>query len=337
MPRRGRSAVVDVGGGSTELVVRHPGGRASPGRRRCRVGSGLLADRYLRGDPPGDSELAAVGDARRRPSSRASTRRRSVGGAARSAAAPRASLRRHGRRPRPRDARAGARGGLRRSCGRRRPAAATCIPSACACCPPACSLLDAARAALGVPLPHRGRRPARGSAPGQPGTIRGLMAKAAPVEIAGELPYAEAAARTVARARRTSCSSTPRACSTPPTSSASTTCASRAAGCAPVLEIFEPCFDRRRLRPVLRDVKRLADALGARRDPDVQLAWLAELEGVLGGAERPGRSDPGQRAARRAGRRATRCSPRRSRRPRRRDLRARLLALADSAHPRAAG
>jgi CHAD domain-containing protein len=42
-----------------------------------------------------------------------------------------------------------------------------------------------------------------------------------------------------------------------------------------VLEIFAPCFPRRAHRTVLRDVKRLADALGARRDPDVQIASLA--------------------------------------------------------------
>jgi CHAD domain-containing protein len=42
-----------------------------------------------------------------------------------------------------------------------------------------------------------------------------------------------------------------------------------------VLEIFAPCFPRRAHRTVLRDVKLLADALGARRDPDVQMAALS--------------------------------------------------------------
>jgi CHAD domain-containing protein len=41
-----------------------------------------------------------------------------------------------------------------------------------------------------------------------------------------------------------------------------------------VLEIFAPCFPRAKLRPVLAEVKSLADALGARRDPDVQLQGL---------------------------------------------------------------
>ena len=38
-----------------------------------------------------------------------------------------------------------------------------------------------------------------------------------------------------------------------------------------VLEVFAPCFDPDALSPVLRDVKRLADALGERRDPDVHI------------------------------------------------------------------
>jgi CHAD domain-containing protein len=41
-----------------------------------------------------------------------------------------------------------------------------------------------------------------------------------------------------------------------------------------VLEIFAPAFDKAGHKEVLRDVKALADALGARRDPDVQLAHL---------------------------------------------------------------
>jgi CHAD domain-containing protein len=41
-----------------------------------------------------------------------------------------------------------------------------------------------------------------------------------------------------------------------------------------VLEVFAACFEQAAHREVLRDVKELADALGARRDPDVQLASL---------------------------------------------------------------
>ncbi len=44
-----------------------------------------------------------------------------------------------------------------------------------------------------------------------------------------------------------------------------------------VLEIYRPCFDPAAYKPVLRDVKALADALGARRDPDVQLEALVRL------------------------------------------------------------
>jgi len=48
-----------------------------------------------------------------------------------------------------------------------------------------------------------------------------------------------------------------------------------------VLELYRPCFDPSRYAPVLRDVKALADALGARRDPDVQLAALAVLAAAM--------------------------------------------------------
>lgn len=57
-----------------------------------------------------------------------------------------------------------------------------------------------------------------------------------------------------------------------------------------VLEIFAPCFPRDQHKAVLREVKDLADALGARRDPDVQLAALEELAGALRKVEQPGLS-----------------------------------------------
>src|SRR5918999_1343537 len=47
-----------------------------------------------------------------------------------------------------------------------------------------------------------------------------------------------------------------------------------------VLEIFEPAFPSRPHKAVLKEVKALADALGERRDPDVQLAALEGVEGV---------------------------------------------------------
>ncbi|TMK42222.1 MAG: CHAD domain-containing protein [Actinobacteria bacterium] len=44
-----------------------------------------------------------------------------------------------------------------------------------------------------------------------------------------------------------------------------------------VLEIFAPCFPKADFRPVLREVKELADVLGERRDPDVQIEALEEV------------------------------------------------------------
>src|SRR6187200_3654512 len=55
-----------------------------------------------------------------------------------------------------------------------------------------------------------------------------------------------------------------------------------------MLEIFEPCFPAASLKPVLDEVKALADALGERRDPDVQLAALAAFEAGVLKADAPG-------------------------------------------------
>ena len=55
-----------------------------------------------------------------------------------------------------------------------------------------------------------------------------------------------------------------------------------------VLEIFAPCFPRRQLRSALKDVKRLADALGERRDPDVAVASLEQLGTSLASEDAPG-------------------------------------------------
>lgn len=43
------------------------------------------------------------------------------------------------------------------------------------------------------------------------------------------------------------------------------------------LEVFESCFPRKRHRKALRKVKALADALGERRDADVEIALLEGL------------------------------------------------------------
>jgi CHAD domain-containing protein len=44
------------------------------------------------------------------------------------------------------------------------------------------------------------------------------------------------------------------------------------------LEVFRPCFPKPEFKAALREVKELADALGARRDPDVA---LATVEGIM--------------------------------------------------------
>lgn len=55
-----------------------------------------------------------------------------------------------------------------------------------------------------------------------------------------------------------------------------------------VLEIHRACFPPELFKPVLREVKGLADALGARRDPDVQLASIEEFAAALGPGEQAG-------------------------------------------------
>ena len=105
------------------------------------------------------------------------------------------------------------------------------------------------------------------------------MAKAADVPISADMPFAEAAARTVAiRARELWEHSE----GVLDTTDIERVHAMRVATrrLRAVLEIFAPCFPREEWRVVLREVKALADALGARRDPDVQLEALGGVEGV---------------------------------------------------------
>ena len=52
------------------------------------------------------------------------------------------------------------------------------------------------------------------------------------------------------------------------------------------MEVFEPCFPRKRFRRALKQVKALADALGERRDRDVAIEFL----------ERFAEADPRDRA-----------------------------------------
>jgi exopolyphosphatase/guanosine-5'-triphosphate,3'-diphosphate pyrophosphatase len=58
-PAEGTMAVLDVGGGSTEVAVGEPDGTVA-WSASFRIGSGFLADAYLRSDPPSAAELAAV-------------------------------------------------------------------------------------------------------------------------------------------------------------------------------------------------------------------------------------------------------------------------------------
>jgi CHAD domain-containing protein len=52
------------------------------------------------------------------------------------------------------------------------------------------------------------------------------------------------------------------------------------------LEVCEPCFPRKRFRGALKRVKRLADALGERRDRDVEIAFLTEFAAEAPAADR---------------------------------------------------
>ena len=54
------------------------------------------------------------------------------------------------------------------------------------------------------------------------------------------------------------------------------------------LEVFEPCFPRKRLKVDLGEVKELADALGERRDRDVAIASLEALAAKMAAPDRAG-------------------------------------------------
>jgi CHAD domain-containing protein len=54
------------------------------------------------------------------------------------------------------------------------------------------------------------------------------------------------------------------------------------------MEIFAPCFPKKRHKKALREVKDLADVLGARRDPDVMIERLRGVEEKLTQEDRPG-------------------------------------------------
>ena len=99
-----------------------------------------------------------------------------------------------------------------------------------------------------------------------------------------------------------------------------------------VLEIFAPCFPQAEFDSVLRDVKQLADALGARRDPDVHIDALRAFSRTLVAAAKPGvaRLVEDQRARQSRGNDVLAAALERAGE---RGLHERLLALADAADP----
>lgn len=54
------------------------------------------------------------------------------------------------------------------------------------------------------------------------------------------------------------------------------------------LEVFEPCFPSKPYKQALREVKRLADALGERRDRDVAIAMLRHFNDQMPTPDRRG-------------------------------------------------
>jgi CHAD domain-containing protein len=97
-----------------------------------------------------------------------------------------------------------------------------------------------------------------------------------------------------------------------------------------VLEVFAPCFPRSAHRDCLRDVKRLADALGERRDPDVHLEAMTRFADAVAPAQRPGveRVIAGLRERQAAGNAVLAAALEDAEE---RDLRGRLLRLAEAA------
>jgi CHAD domain-containing protein len=55
-----------------------------------------------------------------------------------------------------------------------------------------------------------------------------------------------------------------------------------------VLEVFRPCFPKRKYKAAVAELKALADALGERRDRDVQLEALTAFAVALDQADRAG-------------------------------------------------
>ena len=113
------------------------------------------------------------------------------------------------------------------------------------------------------------------------------MAKAAEVELAADEPFAHAGARAV-RVRSEELFS--HAAGVLDTTDIERVHDMRVASrrLRAVLEIFAPCFPKAAYKAALRDVKDLADALGDRRDPDVQIEALEAAAASMPAAQRAG-------------------------------------------------
>ena len=113
------------------------------------------------------------------------------------------------------------------------------------------------------------------------------MAKARPVELNAEMTFAQAAAVTIATRTHELFHSADRVLDTEDIERVhDMRVASRRLRAA--LEVFAPCFDAGEHRDLLREVKHLADALGKRRDPDVQIEGLQRLRHDLPPENHPG-------------------------------------------------
>ncbi len=113
------------------------------------------------------------------------------------------------------------------------------------------------------------------------------MAKAVDVELHAEMTFAEAAARTVAVRARELWEHSEGVLDTGDIERVhDMRVATRRLRAA--MEIFAPCFPKKRHRKALREVKDLADLLGGRRDPDVMIDRLRGMEAALTQEDRPG-------------------------------------------------
>ena len=287
-PPAGTLAVVDVGGGSTEIAIGTLAGGVTWARSFA-VGSSSLARRAARPTRPTPETWRACARARARrvrrrrdparrptrsPSAAAPPRCPSLVGPVLDAPALDRAL-----------------GVLAGAPGGRGGAPCTGSPrSGRSCCPPA-SWCSTRRPG---PLGGRPLRIGRGGL--REGVVLELagalsaVAKAEDIEVApATSPSGVAGARIVRVRARRALRARPRTCSTRATSSACTTCASPPAGCARCSRSSPRASRRASSSGVLRDVKALADALGERRDPDVHIDALAAFARALHAGAAAGR------------------------------------------------